>query len=205
MNALFMMSNSSMLNKKIIEAHDSVNKASEINKIRQEEWKNTAVVCITWDMLHVWHVDYIQTIKSKLYRLFWETKLMVWVENDYTSSIRKGKTPIYSQQERQAIFNALKPVDHAFISWSHQTKEEKEVRPYQSTIDIWPNILVSHEEYYPDEKSIKETVEKAMDNNIVFMLIGYDEWLNLRKKFNRSTSSTIEQIIQQHWHKYFNK
>jgi cytidyltransferase-like protein len=173
-------------------AKDYADENREMNKI--------ALVCITWDLTHIGHIDYINTINKQLRELLWEPyKLLVWVEADEVSELRKNKTPIYSQEERRDIFQALKWVDHAFISYSEQDWLLPETRPYASTLFINPDVFVSHEEHFDDSQTIFDTVTKLDGRK--FLLIGdysRGDREMLRYKYGRSTSNTILSIIQQH-------
>lgn len=181
-----------MLDKHIQSAKDYADQHREDNKI--------ALVCITWDLTHVWHIDYIDQINNNLVKILWDQpyKLMVGVEADETSVLRKGKAPIYSEEERRIIFQALKGVDYAFISNSEQDWLLPETRPYATTIYIDPDVFISHEEYYPTSTDIFKTVDKLDGRK--FLLMWDNKWEGelLRKKFDRSTSGTIKSIINQH-------
>lgn len=192
-------SNPSQVDEQVL---DSVEQARDYTKLQQDLWESVALVCVTWDLLHVWHIDYIHEIRRRLQDAFGDNvRLIVWVEADEVSKKRKNKTPIYSQEERRIMFENIKGVDHAFISFSDQSWEVPETRPYWSTIYISPNVLVSHEEYYTDPEVIKHTVNKCRQHGMEFLLIEEDKrpTVSYRQQFNRSTTNTIKAILQQHW------
>jgi len=180
----------------------SVENAKRYAEERHEVADKVAIVCMTWDLTHVWHIDYIKEIRRRLQEKYWPwVKLMVGVEADIVSAIRKNKTPIYSQEERRIIFSHIKGVDHAYISFSDQSWDIPETRPYGSTIYIKPDVFVSHSEYYYDPDVIRATVNKCKEHGMDFLLIEEDKrpTTSYREQFNRSTTNTIKSILEQHW------
>lgn len=189
-------SNPSQVSKEIL---DLLQTTKEQVEQRKEEWYKIAVLHITADLLHCGHVSYIQEVNRKL-REFLQTpyKLLVWVESDIVSKYRKDKINIYNDEERLYIMDNIKWVDKAFISFSNATENSKEDRPYWVTKYLEPDVLVSHEEYFPTQELEEETKSKMQEIWGDFLCIKESERLELsiRDRIWRSTTSTIKQILE---------
>ena len=168
------------------------------NKIReiQSEWWKVAVLLVTGDLTNAAHVQYINTAKKAIVDILWEdAKLFVWVESDWTTRLRKNKDNVYSDIERKYIFWNLKSVDHSFISFSNGEK-----RPYWSTQYLQPDLLVSHEEYFPNMEWSEEVRGKTAEWWWGFHVVKNTDTLEdsgykFRDELGRSTTNTIKQIF----------
>lgn len=194
-NNILSKSNPSQVSKKILDLLQTTKE--EADKYR-EEWFKIAVLHITADLLHCWHVDYIKEVNRRLREVLWEPyKLFVWVESDVVSKNRKDKVNVYNEDERCFIMDNIKWVDKAFISFSNATENSKEDRPYWVTKYLEPDILVSHEEYFPTKDMEDETRRKMQEIWWDFLCIKELERLevSLRDKLSRSTTNTIKQVL----------
>lgn len=164
----------------------------------QDEWKKVAILLVTWDVTNASHIQYINTARKAMIDILWpDAKLFVWVESDWTTMMRKNKQNIYSDIERKYIFQNLKWVDHAFISFSNNEK-----RPYWSTIYLDPDLLISHEEYFPHMRWVDDVARKLKEQWSKFHVVRYDDtiadeesWIKFRENLDRSTTNTIKQIF----------
>lgn len=72
----------------------------------------------TFDLLHIGHIKILQRAKSL------GDKLIVGISTDKFSFEKKGRKPIYNQNERKKILESLKFVDEVFFEESFEKKRE---------------------------------------------------------------------------------
>lgn len=72
----------------------------------------------TFDVFHVGHLRVIQRAAE------FGDRLVVGVSADALNVAKKGRAPVFSQDERMAIVAALKPVDEVFVEESLELKRE---------------------------------------------------------------------------------
>lgn len=72
----------------------------------------------TFDVFHVGHLRVIQRAAEQ------GDRLIVGVSADALNFSKKGRYPVFSQDERLAIVAALKPVDDVFVEESLELKRE---------------------------------------------------------------------------------
>ncbi|WP_341707506.1 adenylyltransferase/cytidyltransferase family protein [Halopseudomonas sp.] len=72
----------------------------------------------TFDVFHVGHLRILEGA-SRL-----GSSLAVGVSSDLLNMSKKGRTPVYSQEERMAIVAALRCVDSVFVEESLEQKRE---------------------------------------------------------------------------------
>jgi len=72
----------------------------------------------TFDVFHVGHLRVIQRAAS------FGDRLIVGVSADALNVSKKGRAPVFSQDERMEIVAALKPVDAVFVEESLELKRD---------------------------------------------------------------------------------
>lgn len=72
----------------------------------------------TFDVFHVGHLRILQRAAE------FGDRLVVGVSTDQLNQSKKGRLPVYSQQERMEIVAALRCVDHVFYEESLELKGE---------------------------------------------------------------------------------
>ncbi len=72
----------------------------------------------TFDVFHVGHVNIIERARSL------GDYLIVGISSDKLNISKKGRAPIYSEQDRIKIIGSLKFVDETFLEESLELKEE---------------------------------------------------------------------------------
>lgn len=81
-----------------------------------ETYMKTIITFGTFDVLHIGHIKILQ--RAKLYG----DKLVVGVSSDKLNYSKKKRYPIYPENERADIIEALGCVDHVFIEESLELK-----------------------------------------------------------------------------------
>jgi len=168
---------------------------------QQEDGRLVTVVHLSGDLTHSAHVQYMNTIHAKLRKeLNKPFKLVVWVEADHRTFVRKNKHNVYNEEERKLIFQNLKPVDLAYIQFEHIDEQTNDKRPAGIIQFLQPDILVSHAEHIPPEDE-EQVQERMLERDGKLVVIWYwDEeklWIeSMREKRQRSTTNTIKQILQ---------
>lgn len=76
----------------------------------------------TFDVFHIGHLSILERAASL------GSRLIVGVSTDALNAAKKGRNPVYSQEERIAIVRALRCVDEAFFEESLEQKREYIVR-----------------------------------------------------------------------------
>jgi len=168
---------------------------------QQEDGRLVTVVHLSGDLTHSAHVQYMNTIHAKLRKeLNRPFKLVVWVEADQRTQVRKNKTNVYNQEERKFIFQNLKPVDLAYIQFEHLDEQTNDKRPAGIIQFLQPDVMISHQEHIPLEEveQVQERM-KAQWGDLVVIWYWDEEklWIeSMREKRQRSTTNTIKQILQ---------
>lgn len=81
--------------------------------------KNTIILTFgTFDVFHVGHLRILQRSAAL------GDRLVVGISSDVLNISKKGRAPIYSQEERMAIVAALRCVDAVFVEESLEKKRE---------------------------------------------------------------------------------
>jgi glycerol-3-phosphate cytidylyltransferase len=78
----------------------------------------TVITFGTFDVFHVGHLRVIQRAAAL------GDRLVVGVSADALNERKKGRAPVFSQQERMEIVSALKPVDEVFLEESLEQKRD---------------------------------------------------------------------------------
>ena len=78
----------------------------------------TVITFGTFDLFHIGHLRILQRAKTQ------GDRLVVGISSDAFSFSKKGKYPIYSQAEREAIISSIKGVDEVFFEESFDAKKE---------------------------------------------------------------------------------
>lgn len=90
--------------------------------------KNITVITFgTFDVFHVGHLRILERARS------YGDSLIVGVSTDKLNIDKKGRSPVYSQEERGDIIRALKCVDDVFDEESLDLKGEY-IRRYQADV-----------------------------------------------------------------------
>jgi choline-phosphate cytidylyltransferase len=78
----------------------------------------TVITFGTFDVFHVGHLRVIERAAAL------GDRLVVGVSADELNERKKGRAPVFTQAERMAIVQALKPVDEVFLEESLELKRE---------------------------------------------------------------------------------
>ena len=78
----------------------------------------TVITFGTFDILHVGHLRVIDRARAL------GDRLVVGVSSDALNQRKKGRDPVFSQDERLQIIGALRSVDHVFLEESLEAKRE---------------------------------------------------------------------------------
>lgn len=81
----------------------------------------------TFDIPHIGHIKILNGARAL------GDYLMVGVSSDELNAHKKGRKPIYSQEERMFLINSIKGVDQVFLEESLQKKREY-IQRYQADI-----------------------------------------------------------------------
>ena len=87
----------------------------------------TVITFGTFDLCHVGHIRILKRA-SQL-----GDKLIVGISSDNLNMKKKGRNPIYSENERMEIISSLQFVDEVFIEESLELKEEY-IRTYNASV-----------------------------------------------------------------------
>lgn len=172
---------------------------------QQNQGFKVGVVHLTGDMMHASHIQYMNSIKRKMEDKYWrKVKLLVGVEMDTRTKIRKEKENIDVEQERRYMFENLKSVDKAYVELSNVTKGENEPKPAGVTKYLWADVFITHEEYINNMKDYLQVArEYKKATNWQTMVIKYDEHKRLweesmSKKFWASTTKKLVKIFKEY-------
>ena len=89
--------------------------------------KRTVITFGTFDVLHVGHIRVLDRARSL------GDRLVVGVSADQLNISKKGRAPVFSQDERLEIVGSLRVVDEVFVEESLELKREY-VRQYGATV-----------------------------------------------------------------------
>jgi choline-phosphate cytidylyltransferase len=78
----------------------------------------TVITFGTFDVFHVGHLRVIERAAAL------GDRLVVGVSADALNECKKGRAPVFSQEERMEIVAALKPVDEVFVEESLELKRD---------------------------------------------------------------------------------
>lgn len=78
----------------------------------------TVITFGTFDVLHIGHLSILERA-SKL-----GDRLLVGVSTDELNVLKKGRAPIYPQEQRLALVGALRCVDATFLEYSLEQKAD---------------------------------------------------------------------------------
>lgn len=81
-------------------------------ELRRHTPSKTVVAFGTFDLLHVGHLRILQRARAL------GTRLVVGVSTDALNAAKKGRAPVYDQQQRAALVAALRCVDEVFFEES---------------------------------------------------------------------------------------
>lgn len=92
------------------------------------DWKMKRVITFgTFDVLHVGHLNILEGAAR------YGDHLIVGVSTDELNITKKGRLPVYSQDERIRIVHALRSVDQVFLEESLEDKEQY-IRRYHANV-----------------------------------------------------------------------
>jgi len=95
--------------------------------LRRKQGNTTVITFGTFDVFHVGHLNIFERALS------YGDRLVVGISTDALSISKKGRSPVYSQQERSAIVAALRCVDEVFWEESLEEKEQY-IRRYNADV-----------------------------------------------------------------------
>jgi glycerol-3-phosphate cytidylyltransferase len=95
--------------------------------LRRKQGNTTVITFGTFDVFHVGHLNIFERA------LTYGDRLIVGISTDALSISKKGRSPVYSQQERWAIVAALRCVDEVFWEESLEEKEQY-IRRYNADV-----------------------------------------------------------------------
>ena len=102
----------------------------------------------TFDVLHIGHINILERAANL------GSKLVVGVSSDNLNLQKKGRAPIYSEQDRVKIVSSLKFVDEVFIEESLELKG-------QYIKDFYADILVMGDDWKGKFDNYKNNCEVA--------------------------------------------
>ena len=82
------------------------------------EKQNVVITFCTFDVFHVGHLRILERARA------YGDRLVVGVSTDQLNIGKKGKPPVYDQEERREIISALKCVDDTFFEESLEKKAD---------------------------------------------------------------------------------
>ena len=97
---------------------DSTNMEAGPTVEEQEELADTVITFGTFDVLHYGHIRILQRAAAC------GRRLVVGLSTDELNMSKKGRTPVYPYEQRKAILEAIRCVDHVFPEESLEKKEE---------------------------------------------------------------------------------
>jgi choline-phosphate cytidylyltransferase/glycerol-3-phosphate cytidylyltransferase len=113
----------------------------------------------TFDVFHVGHVNILERARS------YGTELYVGVSSDELNYSKKGRYPIYSEEDRMHIISAMSCVDFVFVEESLELKAEY-IKQYNADIlvmgDDWQGKFdefssICQVKYLPRTPSVSTT------------------------------------------------
>ncbi len=130
-----------------------------VNRMNSGDDSKTVITFGTFDVFHFGHLKIFERALS------YGDRLVVGISTDALSISKKGRSPVYSQQERWAIVAALRCVDEVFWEESLEEKEQY-IRRYNADVlvmgDDWAGKFddlssVCAIEYLPRTPAISTT------------------------------------------------
>ena len=95
--------------------------------MRRKQGNTTVITFGTFDVFHVGHLRIFERALS------YGDRLVVGISTDALSISKKGRPPVYSQEERSAIVAALRCVDEVF--WEESLEEKAQyIRRYNADV-----------------------------------------------------------------------
>jgi glycerol-3-phosphate cytidylyltransferase len=119
----------------------------------------TVITFGTFDVFHVGHLRVLERAAA------FGDRLVVGVSADALNQRKKGRLPVFSQEERLAIVAALKPVDEVFVEESLELKRDY-ITKYEADVlvmgDDWAGRFddlrdICRVEYLPRTPAISTT------------------------------------------------
>ena len=110
--------------------------------------KKRVITFGTFDVLHIGHINILERAANL------GSKLVVGVSSDNLNLQKKGRAPIYSEQDRVKIVSSLKFVDEVFIEESLELKG-------QYIKDFYADILVMGDDWKGKFDNYKNICEVA--------------------------------------------
>jgi choline-phosphate cytidylyltransferase len=98
-----------------------------VNRMNSGDDSKTVITFGTFDVFHFGHLKILERALS------YGDRLVVGISTDALSTSKKGRSPVYSQQERSAIIAALRCVDEVFWEESLEEKEQY-IRRYNADV-----------------------------------------------------------------------
>jgi len=102
----------------------------------------------TYDLLHIGHIRILQKAKSL------GDKLIVGVSSDNFNFKKKGKYPIYNENERMEIVSSIKYVDDVFLEENFELKDQY-IKKYKADILVMGSDWDGKFDYLKDICDIK--------------------------------------------------
>lgn len=106
----------------------------------------TVITFGTFDVIHIGHINILERAAAL------GDKLIVGISSDQLNINKKGRAPIYSQNERMKIISSLKFVDKVFVEESLELKG-------QYLKDFKAKILVMGDDWHGKFDHFKEICE----------------------------------------------
>ena len=176
--------------------------AKEKIQEEQEKGKKVVVVNATWDLLHMGHMWYLQTLERKILDQFGISRqdlyLMVGVEWDQRVKERKwNNRPIYSDWIRQQMILNQQQVDDTY---KYEYMDEDR-RPSDVALFLEPDWVVLHEEHLDTADKVMKVYRKLSYDDIKLILLRVKDSRkygvpNYPEEYWVSTTNTLNHIKQ---------
>lgn len=112
---------------------------------------NVGYTCGVFDLFHVGHLNLLERCKEQC-----ETLIVGVCDDEYVRKI-KGKEPVYSEEERVRILNALKCVDSAVLVDIETTNDKMiAIRKFSFDVLFSGDDWKGSERYKKTEEQFKE-------------------------------------------------
>jgi len=147
-----------------------------------EKKRKVVLASGTFDLLHYGHVHYLANAKKAGGE---NAKLVVIVARDKTVERLKGRKPVFPEDQRRALVEALKVVDEAILGYEEMdmTKVIEKVKP---------NVIALG---YDEEKVEERLRELAAKKNLSFRVVRIGKF---GKKDVVSSSKIKKKIIEEY-------
>jgi len=186
---------------------DEIKKVKSVVEKAQKEGKKVLIICMTWDLMLPWHINYvkawIEKVKKKFNLKDDELFVIVWLEREKRTLKRKWKLSILRDEEKKYQRRANKYVDYVFT-------RDIDINLYPSDLMLYiePDYRISHQEYFDfwrylrvAKKLIRWTNSKTKPIVVTFEdQRKLPEW-NVRERRNISTSNVVKRALtrQKEW------